>query len=278
MTLIKEYIETKIAGNNRSYNKTILELQCNQCGVIYKCPMVYLIRAKNSELHFCSKKCSRLSSKNGLLRAKINSSILEKYDGYYVETDEFSKKQKETFLSLYGVEKILQSSEILDKIKKTNKIKYGRETFVGSQKHKESCDFKLIAQKAWETKIKNQTFSSSKQEEKMFSILFNNFEESDIIRQVPLLNQRIDFYIKSINLYIQIDGVYWHGLNRDEEVIKEGKTSQDKKIYKQILRDRKLNDYCKNNHLKIIRFTDEDIDKKEESEIYAMLFAPMYIL
>jgi len=77
----------------------------------------------------------------------------------------------------------------------------------------------------------------------------------------------IDFYIPSIDLYIQVDGVYWHGINRPKEDIALQKTSQDIKIYKQILRDEKLNQYMKENKFKLLRITDEQINNMSDEAI-----------
>lgn len=271
MTLIKKYVITTIGGNNRSYKKNIIELKCNQCEKLYECPDKYKNRAIKSELHFCNIVCSQLSFSNGILRKKAIETILERYDGYYVKTDKFINEQKELCLSLYGVKSRLESAIILEKIKATNIEKFGRPTFAGSKKHVESCDFIDISRKAWKTKIKNGTCSKSAPEEKFYQILINFFDLTDIKRQAPLLRQWIDFHICSANIYIQVDGVYWHGLNRDLDIIKLGKTSQDQKIYKQILRDQKLNEYCKFNKIKLIRFTDKEILQKTEREIYATI-------
>ena len=86
-----------------------------------------------------------------------------------------------------------------------------------------------------------------------------------------MIRQWIDFYIVSINLYIQVDGVYWHGLNRSLKEIRLQKTSQDKKIYKQILRDRKLNKYMKKEQLRLVRITDDEISEKTDNEIILLI-------
>jgi hypothetical protein len=77
---------------------------------------------------------------------------------------------------------------------------------------------------------------------------------------------------------VQVDGEYWHGLNRSPEEISLGKTSQDKKIYNQILRDRKLNQYCRDNNINIFRITDVDVKTKKEGEIYADILSHLQSL
>ncbi len=271
MTYVKSYILSTIGGNNRLYRKEVILLKCDNCGKQYSCDERYKSRAKVSNLHFCCKGCSSQSFTDGKLKKVTNDSIIMKYDGYYVTTKQFKEEQKDLCLSLYGVPSRLEASEILSKIEETNIAKYGKPTFAGSDQHVKSLDYKAISVKAWKTKIQNGSCSKSLPEEVMYEYLVDYYGFDNVQRQKRLFNQWIDFYIPITNVYIQVDGVYWHGLNRPVEIIKLQKTSQDKKIYKQILRDEKLNDYCMSNNIKLIRLTDKDLNTKTKEEIYAML-------
>lgn len=258
MTII-DYSETIIGKNLK---KRDITLKCDKCDKIYQCDNRYKIRALQSELHFCSKQCSSSSSKR---MKKMHDSIIEKYGSFFVETEKFKNDQQEKCLKQYGVKSRLESDEILQKIKITNISKYGRETFVGSEKHKSIMDYENNSKKGWLTKIKNGTCSKSKVEERINDILVTSGYK--FLRQVPLIKQWIDFFIQDLNLYIQVDGVYWHGLNRPIDEIAIGSTLQDKKIYKQILRDSKLNDYAKENNLLLLRLTDEEINMMNDDKI-----------
>jgi len=269
MTLIRIYKINKKSKNNKNITKEIVQVTCDDCGLIFD--HKFNSRAKKSELHFCCKKCSNNSITNGRLRKSTDDGQFEKYGSIYVNSKEFKKKQEENCIINYGVKTIMASPLIQEKIRKTCKEKYGRETYTGTEDHKSKCDYKDIAQKAWNTKIKNGTCSKSKPEEKLFDIIKKNFGVDDIFRQISVIKQFVDFYIKSKDLYIQVDGVYWHGLNRKTKDIKLGKTRQDLKIYKQILRDRKLNKYMKNNNKKLIRITDEHIKKLSDADILKLL-------
>jgi very-short-patch-repair endonuclease len=240
-------------------------LKCDECYKIYNCEKRYKSRSLKNKLHFCSKQCSTKSGSNGVLKNRFQTSILNKFGSFYVETSNFKQQQKELCLRQYGVESRLEAPEILDKIKKTCIEKYGKETFGGSEAHKNSLDYNLIAEKAWKTKIKNGSCSKSNIEEKIAVLLSNN----NIVyeRQVPVIKQWVDFYLPKYELYLQIDGSYWHGLNRPREIIALQKTSQDKKIYKQILRDEKLNLHMIKNNLKLLRLTDQQINKMSDSDI-----------
>jgi len=265
MTIVHIYEESR----GSKYKKREIKLKCDECLNVYLCEPRYKNRALKSTLHFCSIDCRKLSSSNGKLKDKFQNSIKEKYGCSYVELTEFKENQKTMCFQKYGVKSRLESEEILEKIRKTNLSKYGQETFAGSKEHQSKLDYVQIAEKAWKTKIKNGTCSKSKVEDRIFDILASFY--SKVERQVLMIRQWVDFYIPILNLYIQIDGVYWHGLNRPKEIIALQKTSQDRKIYKQILRDEKLNQYAKNNSIRLLRITDEQINKMSDADILKMI-------
>lgn len=263
---------------DRVKRKNIVFLKCDQCGNEYLCDDRSKKRAINQKYHFCSNDCRRNASSkpNGILYLKAQKTLFDKYGGYFTSTSQFKEDQRKFCLDKYGVESRLEADEIIEKIKQTNLNKYGKETFAGTNEHKSKLNYDEIAVKAWKTKIKNGTCSKSGPEEKLNAILIEKFGSNNVIRQVEMMNQWIDFYIKPIDLYIQVDGVYWHGLNRKFSEIKLKKTSQDEKIYKQILRDRKLNRYMKKNKFKLVRLTDHQINKYNSVEILSIIKENQY--
>jgi hypothetical protein len=264
MTIISVKEEPILPSGKHKHREILLK--CDECGVEYFCKYKK-DRALKSELHFCSKKCSSKSMSDGLLNKRTHDELIKKYGSSYVETEMFKKEREETWLTRYGVKNILSSLEIQEKIKSTNLERYGREVYAGGDDWESKLDRDDIARKAWLTKIKNGSCSKSAPEERLATILEKEFGKENIHRQILTIKQWIDFYIVSLDLYIQVDGIYWHGLNRDLEIIKLGKTSQDQKIYKQILRDEKLNDYMKNNNKKLVRITDLKIKNSSDAEI-----------
>ena len=257
--------EIPILPSGKYKHREIL-LKCDECYVEYNC-QYSKSRSLKSELHFCSIQCSSKSMSAGILSKKTHDKLIEKYGSSYVETESFKKEREKTWISKYGVKNILSSPEIQEKIKNTNLEKYGREVYAGGDDWESKLDRDEIVRKAWLTKIKNGTCSKSAPEERLAIILEKEFGEDNIRRQVLMIKQWIDFYVVSLDLYIQIDGIYWHGLNRDLDIIKLGKTSQDQKIYKQILRDEKLNEYMKISNKKLVRITDSKIKNSSDTEI-----------
>jgi hypothetical protein len=126
---------------------------------------------------------------------------------------------------------------------------------------KEKFDWSAAYKKSIETKQKNKTGKwSSKIEEFLKLILIETFGAGNVEQQVKINNRwTVDFYVKSIDAYIQLDGVYWHGLDRQIEIIKEFKSSKDRRIFQTFKKDREQDLWAKTNNVKLYRITDEEI-------------------
>jgi hypothetical protein len=73
----------------------------------------------------------------------------------------------------------------------------------------------------------------------------------------------IDFYVKSIDTYIQFDGEYWHGLDRPLEEIQKFKTSRDRRIFEGWNRDREQDKWFREQGLKLNRITNKQFFRGE---------------
>lgn len=62
------------------------------------------------------------------------------------------------------------------------------------------------------TKKKNNTYNSSKSEDEMYKLLVTKFDSNDVIRQYKSKEYpfNCDFYIKSLDLYIELNGLWTH--------------------------------------------------------------------
>ena len=115
---------------------------------------------------------------------------------------------------------------------------------------------------------KNGTYKKSKSEDKFYEFLCEKFDKDDIERQklIDGHNQPIDFYIKSIDIYIQFDGVYWHGLHKPINILREeAKTSKrTANLYKCYYKDKRQNKWFLKNNLKLVRVTDKEFEKNKD--------------
>ena len=103
----------------------------------------------------------------------------------------------------------------------------------------------------------NGTYRKSSVEDALYVYLCDKHGVEQIVRNA-LVNNRwpIDFYVKSIDTYVQLDGVYWHGLDRPIEVISEHRTKRDAQIHKKWLTDREQDRWFREQGLNLIRLTD----------------------
>lgn len=217
------------------------------------------------------------------IKEKIKASCVEKFGvDNPRKSKEIQEKTKQTCMQRYGVDNPAKSQEIkekeiatiknkspeekqisLEKRKKTNLERYGVEFPMQISSVKENFDWSAAYKKSIETKKKNNTGTwSSKVEIILKDELFSIFGKSSVLEQVKLNNRwTIDFYIITINSYVQLDGVYWHGLDRPIDLIREFKSSKDKRILQTFYKDREQDQWAKTNGVMLYRITDEEIEK-----------------
>ncbi len=210
------------------------------------------------------------------IREQIKQTMIEKYG-----VDNISKRpenkikiaegNKKTCLEKYGVDNIMKVPEVKAKKEQTCIERWGNKVpIAGStalkEKLKDTClrkygidnvfKVKEIREQIKQTQKKNRTYGTSQRERTFKETLCEIFGQNDVEDQVVVDRRLIDFYIISLSCYLQYDGVYWHGLNRPLDVIKNSPLERDKKIYEGYLRDRKQDEWFKANNLVLIRITD----------------------
>jgi len=70
----------------------------------------------------------------------------------------------------------------------------------------------------------------------------------------------IDFWLVDLDVYVQFDGVYWHGLDRPIDEIALGTNSHDQEIVQRWHNDRVQDSWFKSKNLKLVRITDIEFD------------------
>ena len=222
---------------------------------------------------YCSISCA---NKDPNVYNKQNETKLKKY-GSKVNIE----KRKSTNLIKYGVEEQSQRKEILYKQIQTKIKKYGssnnskkRWKTIKKDKVKyneyinritlffNSEEFK---QKEYDSKKKNCTFNTSKTEEQSYQLLKEKF--SDVMRQYKSDEYPFccDFYIPSINLYIECNFSWTHGGhsydkdNEEDQLILEKWKEKNTKYYDNAIntwtiRDVRKRNIAKQNNLNYIEF------------------------
>lgn len=118
-----------------------------------------------------------------------------------------------TYRTRYGVDHYNKTNDFKLKFKRTCLKKYGVDNPVKVEYFK---------QKMFNSKFKNKSFNSSEAEDNLYKLLIGKFGDNDIKRQYksdkyPFL---CDFYIKSLDLYIELNAFWTHGghyYNSDDE-------------------------------------------------------------
>ena len=147
------------------------------------------------------------------------------------ERNEIKEKTRQTFIDKYGdpgyrnVEKGKQTKFERYGNPRYNNIKKNKETLLkkyGVDSYSKTDMFRKLMLEKWQntnfrekiynTKKKNNSFNKSKQEEFIYELLNTLLGEQDIIRQhnTDEYPFNCDFYIKSLDLYIEYQGFYTH--------------------------------------------------------------------
>lgn len=117
------------------------------------------------------------------------------------------------------------------------------------------CNFCEIGfKRRFTAREENNSFKKSKPEEGIYKLLLNNNIKTE--RQIHIDKRIVDFLLPENNVYIEVDGIYWHGIGKTKEELLIKTTPQAKSIYKKHEQDKILNKYCFDNKIKLLRITD----------------------
>lgn len=247
---------------------------------------------------FCNKECKIAADKNGLLNSDRKITCQKKYGvnapsqvpgaskkmiatriintGAACPCDKKSSSKEAYTVSMienYGVEYSMQNDMLREKASITLNENHGvRATFQAGSKFRASKEIYEAAgvkgYLALYEKMRNKMLS--KPEQYLFDFLVKKFGENDVLCQVPVDYGKhrpwlIDFYVASIDTYIAMDGVFWHGLDKPFEKLHE----RAKANY---LKDRIMDEWFINSKKKLIRVTDlEFLAMKKKNDFSSLV-------
>ena len=179
-----------------------------------------------------------------------------------MKVKKIKNKSKQTCLEKYGVEYVFQLEEVKNKAKETMLKKYGEEHHMRNKQIKEKFNWKERNFKREETLRKNNSFNKSEPEDKSYILLKEKYP--DIIRQYKseLYPFNCDFYIPSLNLYIECNYFWTHGFHAYDI-----NNKKDKKRVNELIKLDKNCDATKNGKKSLYKhaiyvWTDLDIRKR----------------
>jgi len=180
------------------------------------------------------------------VKEKIKATLVEKYGvDNPMKSREFQEKAKRTCIERYGADNILKSKETKEKIKETCLERYDVDNPWKSRKIREKCTdtlisnygvdnpfkskeimkkviWKEVSKKAFETKKRNGTCNTSKIEDAVYAWLHTQF--TNVQRNYakdPRYPWHCDFYIPSLDLFIEVQGSWTHGKHPFDKENKE---------------------------------------------------------
>ena len=159
----------------------------------------------------------------------------------------------------YGVAWYSKSEIVQDKMKSTMVERFGVEYPLQSEEIKAKLDYEEIFRKKHETMKKNGGYASSKIEKKLIEELRISFIVEE---QADVNGWSIDAYIENHNVYLQLDGDYWHGLDRTIEEIAMFQTKRDVEIHRRRLFDEGQTRWFKDNKIMFVRIKESDYRKR----------------
>ncbi len=173
---------------------------------------------------------------------------------------EVREKIRRTTFDRYGVTCALMNTDIQEKRKFTMLQRYGATSTFGSSSLRHKFNFKEMAKKRHITMKCEGTYKKSREEDDFARYLekFGNIERNKIIDG----RWPIDFYLVEYDVYVQYDGVYWHGLDRPINIIAEHSTKRDVMIHKKWLTDREQESWFKEHDMRLIRVPSSSFNRK----------------
>ena len=141
---------------------------------------------------------------------KSRETCMEKYGvPYYFQTDDFRKMMHDKASSDDAIGRMMKSMVSMYGVMYSHQIPSVKEQF--RQRVIDNRDD--FNRKRLATVMENNTFNSSKCEDKLYDLLVELFGESDVCRQYNSdeYPYACDFYIKSRNMYIELNAHWSHG-------------------------------------------------------------------
>jgi hypothetical protein len=183
-------------------------------------------------------------SQNKEVQGKFERTSIEKF-GYKTPflSPIIKQKIKETNLKKYGVNNPAQAEEIKEKIKKTTFERYGVNSFL---------ELRQIREKGFDVRKGRKTIHKSGEEIKFIEYLKIFDPQTEVHVEHPTVKNVMDFYMPKFDLWIQYDGIYWHGKIKRFNV-----TRQLLKIQRTIKNDQYQNEHIPN----LIRFWSDDVQE-----------------
>ena len=252
---VKSETRIRVSKDNKKRPHKIYVLGCDQCLIVFES------RSKNRSLlkrHYCSKECVHQSLKiGGQANVAMRLTCFQQYGHNTVsKVDSVQELRRKRSFEKWGTNNPMQVPANQNKRKLTCIKKYGVATMFAHH------DFPKI--RISSMKRNGTSFNESKDERNLinwFRMTWNDVRRHEICDR-----WNIDAYISDVDVYVQLDGVYWHGLNMSYDDIINNKSSHSKFIAYAKKNDFSQNLWFAENKKKLLRIKDIDFKQLNVTE------------
>jgi hypothetical protein len=279
----------------RNFKHDIITLKCDVCQKVWE-TRGSKTRIQSRKTHSCSLECKKNAHMNGgVIERQRAVTCSERYGAENpFASDACKKKIRQTLLRRFGVEHALQSKELYQKFQNTLMRNHNvmqsmaspqiREKQIKTMRQNWGVDYAMQLQHVKDAlmsgsiakfgvpfpmqNIEHQKKIFSQRDgmtwmskpEKQFRILLEEKFGKENVKVQQLLEGKwsVDFYVLTIDTWVSFDGVYWHGLDRPLDEIKNSLKPRDIAIYKKWIKDRELDIYMTERNMRLVRITDSD--------------------
>lgn len=264
-----------VHGDRYDYSHVVYENQRTKVTIV--CPK-HGVFVQDADSHIRGHKCwlCGIESRGGVhdwsdaQRIKIETTCLERYGAKrYLDSEAGRLKNAEIRSKpefRAKMRRIISSDEVQEKTKATCMERYGVES---------TMMLPETIEKVHRSKLRNGSYRRSKPEDRMYELLCDRFGIGNVIRQYKDIRYPFycDFYIKSLDLFIELNATWYHGggwfdpnlkwcqdqLSKVKQKIAEGKIRYSGVIETWTVRDLRKKDAAVTNDLNYVVFWKNDL-------------------
>lgn len=229
-----------LGGNFRICQRA--QLRCDSCERVFESTRGYQLKRDE---HWCSVKCvNRAMRKDGSINQRIESLWSEKYGTTHPMLSKIvAEKHRTTTFERYGVNSPLQRIEA-----------------------RKELNTEATLRKKHETHKRNGTYRQSKPEIRFRQLLETRYGPHNVLAHIrpPNTTWPIDIRVLPIDTWIQIDGAFWHGLDRPIEQLRTSTKTVDSVILKKWNTDRAQEKWFQEHGLHLLRITDVAVHQLQQ--------------
>lgn len=290
-TVAETYVERRW-GSQQVRHRDVFA--CDECGVQYSLGHK-AAHATLGSLTFCSNTCNKKSRSSGKLAQQWKQTKLDRYGvghssqvpgatekmivtrvkrtgaaGPAAKVSSSNRRWRETMVVRHGVEHPSKSGDIKEKKRLTYQERYGVDNpfCVGSPFRSDHDALSEAGQRGYRSTTRQSNgWMLSKPEKLLVEFLRSRYK--DVRQQVPVEHGTrkpwlIDAYVSDTQTYVELDGMFWHGLDKPYERLHlRGRAAYD--------RDRAQDEWFRAEGHRLVRVTDEEVLMCQELNDWSLI-------